>query len=230
MTGKKAKSPKAKKAKAPRASKSKKVTSETYPEAQKTATLVERKGISLWHPAAVVATFFSVGRIPFAPGTWGSLAAVVFFPLFLMPPLYVSSKMPSVTLVVIISVCILVLLYTIGVTAIKIYQGHTKTSDVPEIVYDEFFGQILTYVIAYTGFFLISNASDFLSESYKQAMIYQFVPFLFFRLFDVCKPWPINIMDKRENSATGVMFDDVLAAIYAATASIIVFLVMGSYI
>ena len=222
MTAKKTKSPKSK-------AKSNKVTASSVQEAQLLKKLIERKGITLWDPSAVVATVLSVGRIPFAPGTWGSLAGVVFFPLFLIPPLYVNQLMPSPLLILVLSLSILVLLYSIGVMAIKTYQTKTKTSDAPEIVYDEFFGQILTYCIAYTGLFLITKI-NFLIADRQQALVYEFVPFIFFRLFDVCKPWPINIIDRKENSAWGVMFDDVVAAVYAAAASIVVFLVMSHYI
>ena len=41
------------------------------------------------------------------------------------------------------------------------------------------------------------------------------VAFLLFRLFDIVKPWPINVADRRIKGGFGVMFDDVLAAIYA---------------
>ncbi len=210
--------------------KSSKVTASTMADAQKNNKLIERKGITLWNPAAVVATVMSVGRIPIAPGTWGSLAGVVFFPLFILPSMYVTQHTPSNAIVVLVSLSILVLLYCIGIMAIKTYQTKTKTSDAPEIVYDEFFGQIFTYCCTYTAFFLITKNSGFLLADQKHAVAYQFIPFLFFRLFDVCKPWPINIIDKMENSAWGVMFDDVVAAFYAAAASVVVFLMLGNYI
>ncbi len=40
--------------------------------------------------------------------------------------------------------------------------------------------------------------------------------FALFRLFDIWKPWPIDVVDRRLNNAFGVMLDDVLAAVYAA--------------
>lgn len=36
-----------------------------------------------------------------------------------------------------------------------------------------------------------------------------------FRLFDIWKPWPINLLDRRLNNAYGVMLDDLMAAVYA---------------
>lgn len=37
---------------------------------------------------------------------------------------------------------------------------------------------------------------------------------LVFRVFDILKPWPINIADRRFKNGLGVMFDDLLAAAY----------------
>jgi phosphatidylglycerophosphatase A len=36
-----------------------------------------------------------------------------------------------------------------------------------------------------------------------------------FRLFDILKPWPIRLADTHFKSGFGVMFDDLLAALYA---------------
>lgn len=42
------------------------------------------------------------------------------------------------------------------------------------------------------------------------------VGFFLFRIFDIWKPWPINVIDKSLGGGLGIMFDDVLAAIYAS--------------
>jgi phosphatidylglycerophosphatase A len=39
--------------------------------------------------------------------------------------------------------------------------------------------------------------------------------FVLFRLFDIVKPWPVKIADAKMKGGFGIMFDDVLAAIYA---------------
>jgi phosphatidylglycerophosphatase A len=39
--------------------------------------------------------------------------------------------------------------------------------------------------------------------------------FLLFRLFDIWKPFPISYFDAKLKNGFGVMFDDLLAAIYA---------------
>jgi len=42
--------------------------------------------------------------------------------------------------------------------------------------------------------------------------------FLAFRVFDIVKPWPINVIDRRFANGAGVMADDLLAAVYAMAA------------
>jgi len=39
--------------------------------------------------------------------------------------------------------------------------------------------------------------------------------FILFRFFDIVKPWPVKLADKRLPGGFGIMFDDVLAGIYA---------------
>ena len=39
--------------------------------------------------------------------------------------------------------------------------------------------------------------------------------FLLFRLFDIFKPWPIRLVERRLGGGLGIMADDVIAAVYA---------------
>ena len=41
------------------------------------------------------------------------------------------------------------------------------------------------------------------------------VSFLAFRVFDIAKPWPISLLDRRLKNGWGVMVDDVAAGILA---------------
>ena len=40
--------------------------------------------------------------------------------------------------------------------------------------------------------------------------------FLLFRLFDICKPFPIRWLDRRVPGGLGIMLDDLTAALYSA--------------
>jgi phosphatidylglycerophosphatase A len=70
--------------------------------------------------------------------------------------------------------------------------------DHPGIVWDEFAGYWLTMVAA--------------SGSWLSIVL----GFLLFRLFDIWKPWPIRLVDKRMHGGLGIMLDDLLAAVPAA--------------
>lgn len=41
------------------------------------------------------------------------------------------------------------------------------------------------------------------------------IVFLLFRIFDIFKPFPINMIDRKMKSGFGIVFDDILAGIYA---------------
>ena len=43
-----------------------------------------------------------------------------------------------------------------------------------------------------------------------------FYSFLLFRFFDILKPFPINILEKKFEGGFGIMIDDIAAAIYSA--------------
>ncbi len=84
-------------------------------------------------------------------------------------------------------------IYLCGKTA-RDLQVH----DHPGIVWDEFVGFWLTMLAAPAGWLWIVAG------------------FLFFRLFDIWKPWPISWLDKSVEGGLGIMLDDILAGIYAA--------------
>ena len=65
------------------------------------------------------------------------------------------------------------------------------------IVWDEFVGFWLTMILAPPGWLWILAG------------------FVFFRIFDILKPWPIGLLDKKVEGGLGIMLDDVLAGIYA---------------
>ena len=71
-------------------------------------------------------------------------------------------------------------------------------SDPPAVVVDEAAGQWLT---------LAAAPLDPLSY---------LAGFALFRLFDIWKPWPVRWADRRIGGGFGIMFDDILAALYAA--------------
>jgi len=70
--------------------------------------------------------------------------------------------------------------------------------DHPSIVWDEIVGYLLTMAFVSPGI---------------AACVFGFIAF---RIFDIFKPWPIGLLDRRVQGGVGIMLDDVLAAIFAA--------------
>ena len=48
------------------------------------------------------------------------------------------------------------------------------------------------------------------------ALMYSCLAFIFFRIFDIWKPYPINRVDRGIKNYFGVVLDDLIAGIYAA--------------
>ena len=70
--------------------------------------------------------------------------------------------------------------------------------DHPGIVWDEFAGYLVTMIPA------------------SGSWISLLAGFILFRLFDIWKPWPISVADKKISGGAGIMLDDLLAGIPAA--------------
>ncbi|WP_371188908.1 phosphatidylglycerophosphatase A [Thalassotalea maritima] len=47
--------------------------------------------------------------------------------------------------------------------------------------------------------------------------------FIIFRIFDIIKPWPISLADKKVGGGFGIMLDDIIAGILALTLMHIIF-------
>ncbi|MEH6524897.1 MAG: phosphatidylglycerophosphatase A [Sneathiella sp.] len=144
--------------------------------------------LTRWHPAVIWSTWFWSGLSPKAPGTMGSLAAL---PVGYVIFLYFGPIVLAVATVFV---------FFSGWWSCHIYVRETGTSDPGEVVIDEVAGLWIALLV--TGGDLILTLAAF----------------LFFRLFDIWKPWPIRWLDHHVKGAFGVMIDDILAGIFAAAA------------
>ena len=155
---------------------------------------------------------FGLGRLPLAPGTWGSLPVAIVFGL--MWHLGTSSILISITMAV-LAIAGSIICVKFAPAAI----AATGKNDPGEVVADELAGQAVTFlaipffipVILTTGQICIITSGGF----------------LLFRLFDIVKPWPIRKLEKLPKG-WGILADDLLAGVYAAIVLLIViFLWMG---
>lgn len=206
------------------------------------------EGIKWSHPAFLIATWFGVGKIPWAPGTFGSLAA---FPLFVVSHyllLYGNSEGSFVK----IYCTFLVALFFIGQWASNVYMRKTGKEDPGEVVIDEVVGQIIVWFLAFSAFAPFIGVYDVLygdvsSDSQQvtveavnelfsnQAFLVSylaigipayFVSFVLFRIFDIWKPWPIKWCDRNIKHGFGVMFDDLFASVYAVIALFLIVMIV----
>ncbi len=140
----------------------------------------------LAHPAHFFALGFGSGLAPKAPGTFGT---IVGLPLFYLLSQYVIQT--KIQLIIIT-----------GLFLIGIYFCHKTSKDLGvadhgAIVWDEIVAMMLVLTIT------------------PPHWISWLTAFALFRLFDIWKPFPIRQFDAKLKSGFGVMFDDLLAAIYA---------------
>jgi len=143
---------------------------------------------------------FGLGLLPLCPGTWGSLPPVIIFAA--MCHFGVSAVPTAITMAVLILfgsvVCVLFAPAIIAATG---------KGDPREVVADELAGQALTFLAV--PFFITAEIST------RQILITTALGFLFFRLFDIFKPWPIRKLEKLP-AGWGVLADDLLAGVFAA--------------
>ena len=142
---------------------------------------------------------FGLGRLPVAPGTWGSLPPVIIFGL--MSYFGASSAMISNIMAVLVLagsfVCIQFAPASIAATG---------KNDPGEVVADEFAGQALTFL--FSPFLVMRTATP------RQILITALTGFVLFRLFDINKPWPIRKLEKYP-AGWGILADDLLAGAFA---------------
>ncbi|MFA5238872.1 MAG: phosphatidylglycerophosphatase A [Phycisphaerae bacterium] len=148
----------------------------------------------------LLASCFGLGRLPVAPGTFGSLPPVALFAL--MSGLGLSTDVVTV----IMAVCVL-LGSVLCVKFAPFVIAATGKLDPSEVVIDEFAGQAVAFLFI---------ASAPIKNFWAAAML----GFLFFRFFDILKPWPIRKLEKLP-AGWGILADDLLAGVFAGIISLV---------
>lgn len=154
-------------------------------------------------PSVWLASVAGIGFSPRAPGTVGSLPALLI--------VWFSGGAALATQWMSCSV-----LFLIGWWASHRAGVLWQVSDHPAIVIDEVVGQWLTLLIALT-----------LAPQVMPLEVTVAVGFVFFRLYDVLKPWPVSWADRQLKGGWGVMVDDVLAGLLAGSVLTMVALSLG---
>lgn len=142
--------------------------------------------------ALVFATGFGTGYSPLAPGTAGSLLAVLLF----LGLSYLNIYLYLLTVVVV---------FFLGIWSSDFTGRFYNDADSPKIVIDEIIGIFITYIPL---FFLPINIINLAAG------------FILFRLFDILKPFPANRANDIKRPLY-VLLDDIIASIYASISLVI---------
>ena len=122
-----------------------------------------------------------------APKAPGTFGTLAAVPLFFL----MSGLTPLFYGIIVLAVC---------VSGIYICEKTAKDVGVHDhgaIVWDEFAGLFITMFMVPVSW---------------QSVI---VGFILFRLFDIAKPWPISIADKKLTGGFGIMLDDIIAGLFS---------------
>lgn len=152
--------------------------------------------------ACQMATLGPAGRMKYAPGTWGSAVAALTAPFLFMP-------LPMVGRLI-----VLALILAIGTWCASRTEKVLCCKDPGCVVIDELLGQWVALLpFAALNWIEIGLA------------------FVFFRAFDILKPWPIKRAETAFPGGLGVMIDDVVAGLFAMVAMMFYFQIFfGSWL
>ena len=139
----------------------------------------------------IFVTLFYLGYFKQWPGTFASFISIlILFPI-------VEFDLISLKTFIII----FILIFIFSLFFIKYYSSYTNSHDSSNIVIDEFLGVYLIFIFYDSVFILNSFLTIFLI-------------FVLFRIFDITKIFPANIIDKKMSNSLGVLLDDFIASIY----------------
>ena len=142
----------------------------------------------LKNPIHFIATLGGIGKIPIAPGTWGSVFAFLVF-------IYISHYV-DMLIVVILSI-------PFSIWICEKASRNLVEKDHKSIVIDELVGIWIALVPAL-----------YLSTQTSRTS-YAVLALIFFRLFDILKPYPVSYFDKNFKNGLGIVLDDLIAGIMA---------------
>ncbi|WP_329602082.1 phosphatidylglycerophosphatase A family protein [Sansalvadorimonas verongulae] len=122
-----------------------------------------------------------------APKAPGTFGTLAAIPFYLLLQ-YLS--LPLYLLVVVVA-------SVVGITICGRTSKDLGVHDHGGIVWDEFCGFWVTMIAAPTGWLWVA------------------IGFILFRMFDIWKPWPIDLVDREMDGGSGIMVDDLIAGVYA---------------
>jgi phosphatidylglycerophosphatase A len=160
-----------------------------------------------------IAQGFGIGRIPVAPGTFGSILGLGFFALLLCTHS--------------LALMILAIVVASGVSVWLCGEGEKILAkrDPGSVVLDE----IVAIPLCFIAWLIGLGGEHLPGPEYffsGQRLIMTLGVFALFRLFDVWKPWPVR-QSQNLRGGWGVTVDDLLAAVYVNIAVIVIAMILS---
>ena len=149
----------------------------------------------------LISTFFGCGYLTKMPGTVTSLVTIIFIYFAYEYLGYTDLKF---------SIIFFLILFFYSFYAVKDSESEFKNKDPRQIVIDEVLGQAMPLILL-----LYLNQNDQLNI---QIEIYYFLSFIFFRFFDIIKPFPVSYFDRNFKNYFGIIMDDIMAGFYSMIA------------
>ena len=146
----------------------------------------------------LLSTLFSCGYFTKIPGTLTSALTVIF--------IYVNYEILGYTNLK-FSIIFFFLLFFYSFYAVKDSESEFKNKDPRQIVIDEVLGQLMPLILL-----LYLHQTNQISLSVE---IYYILSFVFFRFFDILKPFPVSYFDKNHKNYFGIIMDDIMAGLYS---------------
>jgi len=170
-------------------------------EKSKSSVATPNARISREQLLASPANFLALGAgSGLAPVAPGTFGTIAAVPLVLLMP----NSLP-------IYITIVLLLFALGVWLCDACATDLGVHDHPAIVFDEWVGYLITMIAA------------------PRSLLFLALGFALFRLFDILKPWPIGMADRRVSGGLGIMVDDVIAGVFAAVTLQVLLLCLNLY-
>ena len=154
-----------------------------------------------------ISTMLGLGKLTRAPGTLASLVTVISVSIMMFYKIE-------------ISIHAYLIMLAAGYVSVRSYLKYTNLNpdetkvasnvvltkvDPQEIVIDEFLGQIIA----------LYPVTNVVSGNIEECIINAFLSLVLFRIFDIMKPFPINLIDQNSKGAFGIIMDDIVAGAFA---------------
>ena len=151
---------------------------------------------NLKNPFHFFATLGGIGKIPFAPGTFGSIFSWLIF--------IILSHFVNMFYVTFVGIFLSIWICEMASKNL-IHKDHRS------IVIDELIGIWIALLPVL-----------YLADTQKERTVYAIAALLFFRIFDIFKPFPVSYFDENFKNGTGIVIDDLIAGVMAIIPSYII--------